>query len=97
VQLFPTGDFQGRLVSEHQPVTLAAMEALFESGPGAPLVLIGQHDVPERKIDNPIIVPKMLSFLSYRRWEAEVRGLDSFPPDTWPDNFSITATTSWWV
>jgi cytochrome d ubiquinol oxidase subunit I len=77
------------LVSEHQPVTLAAMEALFESGPGAPLVLIGQPDVPERKIDNPVVVPKMLSFLSYRRWEAEVRGLNSFPPDTWPDNIPL--------
>jgi cytochrome d ubiquinol oxidase subunit I len=89
VQVFPTGDGQGRLLAEHQPVSLAAMEALFESGPGAPLVLIGQPDVPARKIDNPLIVPKMLSFLTYRRWEAEVRGLNSFPPDTWPDNIPL--------
>ena len=89
LQLFPTGDGQGRLIAQHQPVTLAAMEALFESGPGAPLALIGQPDVPARKIDNPIIVPKMLSFLSYQRWEAEVRGLNSFPPDTWPDNIPL--------
>jgi len=70
-------------------VTLAAMEALFEGGPGAPLVLIGQPDVPERKIDNPVVVPKMLSFLSTQRWEAEVRGLNSFPLDTWPDNIPL--------
>jgi len=89
LQLFPTGDGQGRLLARHQPVTLAAMEALFEGGPGAPLVLIGQPDVPERKIDNPVLVPKILSFLSYRRWEAEVRGLDSFPLDTWPDNIPL--------
>src|ERR1700745_1037420 len=82
LQLFPTGDGQGKLIAQNQPVTLAAMEALFESGPGAPLVLIGQPDVPARKIDNPIVVPKALSFLSYQRWEAEVRGLNSFPPDT---------------
>src|SRR5919197_6338800 len=50
LQLFPTGDGQGRLIAEKQPATLAAMEALFESGPGAPLVLIGQPDVPQRKI-----------------------------------------------
>src|SRR5215831_3626891 len=31
-QLFPTGDGQGVLIAKHQPVTLAAMEALFESG-----------------------------------------------------------------
>src|SRR5215470_17664011 len=81
LQLFPTGDGQGRMIARYQPTTLAAMEALFESGPGAPLVLIGQPDVPARRIDNPLIVPKMLSFLSYRRWEAEVRGLNSFPSD----------------
>src|SRR5580698_10694147 len=53
LQLFPTGDGQGRMIAEHQPVTLAAMEALFTSQPGAPLVLIGQPNVEERKIDNP--------------------------------------------
>jgi cytochrome bd ubiquinol oxidase subunit I len=89
LQVFPTGDAQGRLVSEYQPATLAAMEALFESGPGAPLVIIGQPNVPERRIDNPLAVPKMLSFLTYRRWEAEVRGLNAFPPDTWPDNIPL--------
>ena len=89
VQLFPTGDGQGRMLAENQPVTLAAMEALFESGPGAPLVLIGQPDVPQRKIDNPLLIPKMLSFLTYRAWEGEVRGLNAFPEDTWPDNIPL--------
>ena len=89
LQLFPTGDRQGRLIARYQPVTLAAMEALFTSGPGAPLVIIGQPNVEERKIDNPIIVPKMLSFLTYRRWEADVRGLDAFPQELWPQNISL--------
>jgi len=88
-QLFPTGDGQGVLIAKHQPVTLAAMEALFESGPGAPLVLIGQPDIAQRRIDNPLIIPKMLSFLTYRAWEAEVRGLNAFPPDMWPDNIPL--------
>jgi len=89
LQLFPTGDAQGRMIANKQPITLAAMEALFDSGPGAPLVLIGQPNVEERKIDNPLVLPKMLSFLTYRRWEAEVRGLNAFPPDTWPDNIPL--------
>jgi cytochrome bd ubiquinol oxidase subunit I len=89
LQLFPTGDGQGRLVAHDQPVTLAAMEALFTGQPGAPLVIVGQPDVPERKIDNPLIVPKMLSFLSYRRWKAEVQGLNAFSPDLWPDNIPL--------
>ena len=89
VQLFPTGDGQGRMVALHQPVTLAAMEALFEGQPGAPLVIIGQPDIPARRIDNPLLVPNMLSFLTYRRWEARVPGLNSFPQQLWPDNIPL--------
>jgi cytochrome d ubiquinol oxidase subunit I len=31
----------------------------------------------------------MLSFLTYRRWESEVRGLDAFPQENWPDNIPL--------
>jgi len=89
LQVFPTGDAQGRMVAEHQPVTLAAFESLFRSGPGAPLVLIGQPNVEARKLDNPLEIPKALSFLTYRRWEAEVKGLDAFPPELWPQNIPL--------
>ena len=89
LQLFPTGDGQGRMIAQKQPVTLAAMEALFSSQPGAPLVIIGQPDVREKKIDNPILVPKALSFLTYRRWEATVEGLDNFPQELWPQNIPL--------
>jgi len=89
IQLFPTGDGQGRLIAHHQPVTLAAMEALFAGQPGAPLVIIGQPNVETGTIDNPLLVPKMLSFLTYRRWQAEVQGLNAFPKDLWPDNIPL--------
>jgi cytochrome d ubiquinol oxidase subunit I len=89
VQLFPTGDGQGRMIAENQPVTLAAMEALFASQPGAPLVLVGQPDVEEKKIDNPLVVPDALSFLTYRAWKAQVKGLDAFPEDQWPSNIAL--------
>ena len=89
LQLFPTGDQQGRLVTYNQPVTLAAMESLFQSQPGAPLVIIGQPDMDKRTIDNPITVPKALSFLTYRRWNAHVQGLDAFPENVWPTNVPL--------
>ncbi len=84
-----TGDGQGRNIVRYQPATLAAMEALFDSRPGAPIVILGQPDVPNRKIDNPLVVPNMLSFLSYRSWSAEVKGLDAFPQSEWPDNIPL--------
>jgi cytochrome d ubiquinol oxidase subunit I len=89
LQLFPTGDRQGRLVAQYQPATLAAMEGLFETHRGAPLVMLGQPDVQKRKLDNPLIVPRMLSFLTYRRWMAEVKGLDFFPQRDWPDKIPL--------
>jgi len=89
LQLFPTGDGQGRMVARYQPVTLAAMEALFTGQPGAPLVIIGQPDADTHKIDNPLILPKMLSFLSYRRWSAHVQGLNEFAAQLWPQNILL--------
>lgn len=87
--IFPTGDGQGKNVAQYQPVTLAAMEGLFETKEGAELVLIGQPDLKKMAMDNPIHIPKLLSFLTYYRWEAEVKGLDAFPKEDWPDNIPL--------
>jgi cytochrome d ubiquinol oxidase subunit I len=88
-QLFPSGDQQGRLVTEYQPATLAAMDGLFQTEAGAAIVLVGQPDTDRRTLDNPIYVPKALSFLTHRRWEAEVKGLNEFPRDLQPDNIAL--------
>ena len=88
-QLFPTGDRQGQLVTQNQPATLAAMEGLFVTQPNAPLVLIGQPNTDEGHIDNTIEISSALSVLTYRRWSAEVAGLDSFPADQRPDNVGL--------
>jgi len=87
--LFPTGDNQGKMIARHQPVTLAAMEGLFETTQGAPLAILGQPDTEKKQLDNPALIPRMLSFLTYRRWEAEVEGLDAFPKENWPDNVPL--------
>jgi cytochrome d ubiquinol oxidase subunit I len=89
LMVFPTGDGQGKMVADNQPVTLAAMEGLFETATGAPIALVGQPDMSQLKLDNPIEVPDVLSFLTYKRWKAEVKGLKDFPQDTWPDNIPL--------
>ena len=88
-QLFPTGDQHGKLVAEHQPVALAAMEAKFQTDSHADLAIIGQPNVEERRLENPIVVPYALSFLAYGSFGAEVKGLDAFPRDQWPDNIEL--------
>jgi len=89
LQIFPTGDGQGKQVANLQPVTLAAMEGLFQGQPKAPLVIVGQPNDVQRKIDNPLEVPGALSMLTYRRWNANVRGLDAFPKQNWPGNIPL--------
>ena len=89
LQLFPTGDAQGKMIAENQAVTLAAMEGLFTTQEGAPMAILGQPDVEKRRLDNPLEVPNMLSFLTYRKWAANVKGLDAFPQDQWPDRIEM--------
>ncbi len=86
---FPTGDRQAKLVAEHQPVTLAAMEGRFESGPSAPLTFIGQPNVRDRRIDNAIEAPAVLSILAYGTPQRSVFGLEAFPERDWPTNIEL--------
>jgi len=86
---FPTGDQQAKAVGNDQPVTLAAMEGKFQGGSMAGVSMIGQPNVKERRLDNPIEVPGALSFLAYGTFESYVHGLDEFPEDTWPDNIEL--------
>ncbi len=82
--VFPTGDLQGKTVAQYQPAAMAGMEGLFNSEKGAPIVLMGQPDEEAQKIDNPMAVNDLLSFLIYGTTSAEVRGLNSIPKDQWP-------------
>lgn len=86
---FPTGDWQAKLVARHQEVALAAMEGRFESGPMAPITLIGQPNVEEKRLDNPIELPGVLSFLAYGTFHSNVRGLDAFPVEEWPTEIEL--------
>ena len=89
LQLYPTGDGQGVMIAKHQKITLAAMEGLFHSQQNAPLAILGQPDVQNQRLDNPLVIPSMLSFLTYKSWTAHVDGLDQFPKSEWPDNIPL--------
>ncbi|WP_323027028.1 cytochrome ubiquinol oxidase subunit I [Gelidibacter japonicus] len=86
---FPTGDWAAKNVAKHQPVTFAAMEGIFETEDGgAEIILIGQPDVENKKLDNKIAVPNVLSFLTYQRWDAQIKGLNEFDESVYPTNIS---------
>jgi cytochrome d ubiquinol oxidase subunit I len=85
----PTGDLHARLLAKHQPIAFAAMEGHFHTEDGAALTLIGQPDVENLKLDNPIQIPRALSFMTHQRWDARIEGLTSFDRSLWPDNTAL--------
>jgi cytochrome d ubiquinol oxidase subunit I len=82
--VFPTGDQNGRDVTQYQPIKLAAMEGQFTSEAGAPIAIIGMPDVKNRTLIDPVFVPDALSFLAYGNLRANVRGLGAYAKDLWP-------------
>jgi cytochrome d ubiquinol oxidase subunit I len=86
---FPTGDQQGKMVAKHQPISLAAMEGRWNSGSWAEINFIGQPDVENRRLDNPIRMPGVLSFIAYGSFDSNVKGLSEFPRAEWPANIEL--------
>jgi cytochrome d ubiquinol oxidase subunit I len=86
---FPTGDSQAKMVAKYHAPALAAMEGQFHSGVHAEINLIGQPNVREQRLDNPIRIPGLLSFLAFGNVQSDVQGLDAFPRDVWPTNIEL--------
>ncbi len=84
---FPTGDWNAKNVAKYQPASFAAMEGIFETEhAGAEIVLIGQPNMVEKKLDNKIAVPNILSFLTYQDWNKQIPGMDQFKEEELPTN-----------
>jgi cytochrome d ubiquinol oxidase subunit I len=84
---FPTGDWNAKNVVKYQPATFAAMEGIFETEEaGAEIVLIGQPNMVEKKLDNKIAIPNILSFLTYQDWNAQIKGMNEFKEEELPTN-----------
>jgi cytochrome d ubiquinol oxidase subunit I len=80
-----SGDLAARYVARHQPAKLAAMEALFETQRGAPLLIGGLSDPERRTVRFGIELPRALSLLAFHDADAEVQGLDAVPRADWPN------------
>jgi cytochrome bd ubiquinol oxidase subunit I len=88
-QIFPTGDRAAHDVSVHQPSTFAAMEGIFKTEKGAPLVILGNPDTEKRKLDSSLAMPHFLSFLTSKRWDSTTTGLNAIPTRNWPDSVPL--------
>jgi cytochrome d ubiquinol oxidase subunit I len=72
------GDLHGLNTLEHQPAKIAAMEALWETRKGAPLVLLAVPNEETRSNELSIEIPKLASLILVHDADGEVRGLNSF-------------------
>lgn len=78
------GDLHGLNTLEHQPVKIAAMEALWKTEKGAALVLFAIPNEKTKRNDYSIEIPKGASLILKHDPDAEVKGLDAFEPDVPP-------------
>jgi cytochrome d ubiquinol oxidase subunit I len=81
---FPFGHWHNVQVAETQPAKFAAMEGLYTSQEGAPLVLFGLVHVEPPELRAKVEVPGLLSWLAFGDPHASIRGIDEFPPDEIP-------------
>ncbi|HEX7466394.1 MAG TPA: cytochrome ubiquinol oxidase subunit I [Usitatibacter sp.] len=80
IQVF-VGDQHGLNTLKHQPAKIAAMEALWHTERGAPLVLFAIPDEEKRRNDYSIELPYGASLILTHDAHGEVKGIDAFAPD----------------
>ncbi|MBE0615797.1 MAG: cytochrome ubiquinol oxidase subunit I [Burkholderiales bacterium] len=79
LQIF-AGDQHGLNTLEHQPAKIAAMEALWNTERGAPLVLFAVPNEEKRRNDYAIEIPRIASLILTHELDGEVKGIDAFAP-----------------
>jgi cytochrome d ubiquinol oxidase subunit I len=80
-----TGDASARFVYGAQPAKFAAMEGIYQTQRGAPIHIGGIPDDAQQRVLFAIEIPKALSFLATFDPNAEVQGLNTFPPADRPN------------
>ena len=72
------GDLHGLNTLKYQPAKIAAIEAIWETEKGAPLLLFGLPDPETRSNRYAVSVPKLASLILTHQWDGEVKGLNAF-------------------
>jgi cytochrome bd ubiquinol oxidase subunit I len=78
------GDLHGLNTLEHQPAKIAAIEGIWKTAKGVPLVLLAIPNDEKRSNDFALEIPKGASLILKHDPDAELQGIDAFAPDTPP-------------
>ena len=87
-----TGDIQGKIMTEVQPMKMAAAEALYETTDGAApfsIFTVGSLDGTEEKFS--ITIPHLLSFLATGTWDGSVQGINDLKAE-YAERFGSTGS-----
>jgi len=79
------GDMHGLNTLEYQPAKIAAMEGHFETQRGAPLILFGLPDQEAAVVRYAVEIPKLGSLILTHDADGEVKGLEEWPREDWPN------------
>jgi cytochrome d ubiquinol oxidase subunit I len=79
------GDQHGLNTLEHQPMKIAAIEGIYDTGSGLPLTLFGLPDNAVAQTRYALEVPKLGSLILTHSWDGVVRGLKEWPKEDWPN------------
>jgi cytochrome d ubiquinol oxidase subunit I len=94
------GHAQGQHMVKSQPMKMAAAEALWESEDPASFSLFSISDVENRRNIFALRIPYLLSFLSYNRFNGEVKGINDlqaqFEAQHGPGNYIPPVIIPFW-
>ena len=78
------GDLHGVNTLHHQPQKLAAIEGIWQGGPGQPAILFAIPDEELEKNHAEIAIPKLASLYLTHSWDGRVKGLKDFAANERP-------------
>lgn len=84
LELMPLGHEHARQVAHTQPEKFAAIEGLYTSTDGAPMVLFAVPTTQPPTLHGTIEIPGLLSWLAFGDPKAPIKGINDFPPDEVP-------------
>jgi cytochrome d ubiquinol oxidase subunit I len=84
LEVMPFGHEHARQVARTQPEKFAAIEGLYATQNGAPLVMFAYPVDKPPTLKAPIEIPGLLSWLAFGDVNAPIKGINEFPADGIP-------------
>lgn len=79
------GHFQTQYLAKSQPRKLAAIELVPQTGANQPYIIGGELSADGTSVEGGIRIPNGLSILTGNSPSTEVKGLNEFPKEDWPN------------